>query len=575
MREHKVVLGLVFKEALKFFADSLYDDVRKTNALDTLVVFLHSVLRKEFAGWELMELLAGTVSESDRVFGLLVESIEKVLESGDAPVALKHRTLQLALVFACGVGQLSPGAYLLRRDLFPTIVMFIKTPETTPFTFEAVLLLSVLLNYHKSDAANLNPYLKRVRGSVDHTLLSKVSWALGYAFETSVKRYQEIQDDTPPTLVSTVGSFLTALRPDRALSSTPVETPKELFKDQPIEAAAALLPLYELFNLNPVFSSIVVESLSTETTSTRPPMICSFISLASYLFSHASSAGTTRCLAYANLTMRVFALMSQEESMVTKLARESGKVRICRQRLPRLPETPASRPILNAMLDACILWLRHNLHKKMEVSTYRFCISTLQNIFWALSRQRIRLDYHWEELWRSIVAVLDFVASRLENVRVLGRVDELIQETLITLEGATIVSEALMPTPEALHQFVYEIVRSKPTIDKQMDCLTSLEAPMPSATEKSRGGAPSIAAQALHAITTIQGMSTYYETKINEAGSSMEIGDVMKVIAAEVERDGIRIDSSQSLDPPTRRTDPTAEANFVKWACNDGLALLS
>ena len=74
---------------------------------------------------------------------------------------------------------------------------------------------------------------------------------------------------------------------------------------------------------------------------------------------------------------------------------------------------------------------------------------------------------------------------------------------------------------------------------------------MPSATEKSRGGAPSVPAQAVRAIATIQGMSTYYETKINEAGSSMEIGDVMKVIAAEVERDGIRIDSGRSLDVPT------------------------
>ena len=60
----------MFKEALKFFAESLYDDVRKANALDTLVVFLHAMLRKQFAGWELMELLAGTVSESDRVFGV-------------------------------------------------------------------------------------------------------------------------------------------------------------------------------------------------------------------------------------------------------------------------------------------------------------------------------------------------------------------------------------------------------------------------------------------------------------------------------------------------------------------------
>jgi hypothetical protein len=30
--------------------------------------------------------------------------------------------LQLAIVFMCGINQLSPGAYLLRGDLFPTII---------------------------------------------------------------------------------------------------------------------------------------------------------------------------------------------------------------------------------------------------------------------------------------------------------------------------------------------------------------------------------------------------------------------------------------------------------------------
>jgi hypothetical protein len=30
--------------------------------------------------------------------------------------------LQLANVFMCGIGQMSPGAYLLQRDLFPSIV---------------------------------------------------------------------------------------------------------------------------------------------------------------------------------------------------------------------------------------------------------------------------------------------------------------------------------------------------------------------------------------------------------------------------------------------------------------------
>lgn len=38
-----------------------------------------------------------------------------------AVASIRHQVLQLAVVFVCGIGQLSPGAYLLRRDLFPAI----------------------------------------------------------------------------------------------------------------------------------------------------------------------------------------------------------------------------------------------------------------------------------------------------------------------------------------------------------------------------------------------------------------------------------------------------------------------
>ena|SRR6266702_4984453 len=59
-------------------------------------------------------------------------------------------------------------------------------------------------------------------------------WTLGRLMfeDTSFRAYQDISDDSPPTMSSMIGSFMSSLRPDRAFSSTPVNTPKELFKDQ-------------------------------------------------------------------------------------------------------------------------------------------------------------------------------------------------------------------------------------------------------------------------------------------------------------------------------------------------------
>jgi hypothetical protein len=58
----------------------------------------------------------------------------------DSPSAhLRHRALQLALIFMCSIGQLSPGAYFLRRDFFPSIASV--RLFNTSFTSSIIIIL--------------------------------------------------------------------------------------------------------------------------------------------------------------------------------------------------------------------------------------------------------------------------------------------------------------------------------------------------------------------------------------------------------------------------------------------------
>ena len=117
---------------------------------------------------------------------------------------------------------------------------------------------------------------------------------------------------------------------------------------RPIEAAIALLPFYEFLQLNQLFSSVFLGTLSSatnESKSTRPPLPIAALSLCSYILSHAGSTATARALAYANLALRTLLLLVEEEPIVRKLAREEGVVRLCRQvssapRSTSLPLTP-------------------------------------------------------------------------------------------------------------------------------------------------------------------------------------------------------------------------------------------
>jgi hypothetical protein len=104
----------------------------------------------------------------------------------------------------CGINQLSPGAYLLRGDLFPSItsvgvlllfvlveliagIQIITGRETGRFTFEALLLLTLLSNFHKSDAAKLNPFLRHIGEITDVEVLRKVCWAAEFAAATTAR----------------------------------------------------------------------------------------------------------------------------------------------------------------------------------------------------------------------------------------------------------------------------------------------------------------------------------------------------------------------------------------------------
>ena len=62
-----------------------------------------------------------------------------------------------------------------------------KSPDTERFTFEAVILLSLLANFHKSDAAKLNPYLLHIQTTTDMEFMRKLCWATNFACDTAVR----------------------------------------------------------------------------------------------------------------------------------------------------------------------------------------------------------------------------------------------------------------------------------------------------------------------------------------------------------------------------------------------------
>ncbi|KAH9049384.1 hypothetical protein EDB84DRAFT_1453716, partial [Lactarius hengduanensis] len=535
------LLVSLFSNCLLHARTAPYDDPKKSHAVHMMTVLTRCLLCKgDLAGWEVMELFAGGVNQSDNFFNIWVSPpgirhyYRTLLSDDDAPVDLRHEVLQLAIVFMCGVNQLSPGAYLLREDLTPAIVAMIRGPETGGFTFEALLLLALLSNFHKSDAARLNPF-------------PPACWATEFTAAATIKAYQDISDDSPPTMSSMIGSFMSSLRPDRAFSSTPVNTPKELFKNQPIEACIILLPIFETPRV---------------TKTSRPPLPHTIVSLSSYLLTHATST-SSRAIAYANIALNILLAMVETKEVIRVFCEPSlHPVRLCRQRHPMLPFTPSPRPLICAVLDCCILWLRHNLHKRLETSLYLTCVRTCHQTIWFLQKEHIRLDYHWSQLWKAIIGLLDFLGGKIDELTSTTGIEQLLQESLVLLDIASSKAEIFLPSPQAIHEYVYELVRSASALRRLTALLRSFISRASSA--------PLQESPSEQALSSLLYVTNYYEEKVGTKNRSAS--SAMHIVAKEIERDGIHSASDSYVeDPPSGSEGVTI---FFRHVYSDGMALM-
>ena len=156
-----------------------------------------------------------------------------------------------------------------------------------------------------------------------------------------------------------------------------------------------LLPIYEFLLPNPVFSSVLVKEISSPPLEGTSPLPCTIISFTSYLCTHASSIDSQRSIAYASLSLNILLALVENNQMMDILCRKTTPaIRLCRQvgyytdiclyswlniiskRVPVLALPPQEQPPVCSILDCCVLWLRHNLQRRLEVMSHT-CVDSM------------------------------------------------------------------------------------------------------------------------------------------------------------------------------------------------------
>ncbi|KAL7313161.1 hypothetical protein PS15m_006940 [Mucor circinelloides] len=231
---------------------------------------------------------------------------------------------------------------------------------------------------------------------------------------------------------------------------------------RPSAQTALLLPLFDLINGNPYFIHTIVNVCSktdSESAETKTTLLTCLISFASYLF---ENNRTERTSIYARLLLTILLRLTEENSVMNYMARDGSAavVRLCRQRSPPLPLNKSSRSLFCAILDDMLLFIRHNIRKRLDLTSYKLAFSVMHRILSFVSKHKIRLDYHWVELWPSLTSTLHFIAQRLEELQLKEEFPLFLASFVSVFNMCVTHGETFLSDTKSYDSLYYEIIRA-------------------------------------------------------------------------------------------------------------------
>ncbi|KAF2666877.1 DUF1741-domain-containing protein [Microthyrium microscopicum] len=440
------------------------------NALETLTVFLTSVLSKRYTNpsSDIISILAG-LHDADAVFSDLVTTLDNVIRNGRS-VQLRQKAVYAALAMVSGAYSTGLVSYFTHRDLFPSLMKFVQDSDDSSKNFEPFILLGLLANYNKFEFQN--PYKTRLDDFVNESAIKRIVYSIGATCASARDKYVAVQDDLPEgwtfgsTLASVgLGAFTSGRKPTAPTLSA--EEMKVRFTALPGPEAAVLLPTYDFANANKIFSFNFV-TLPAENKS-QPSPINSFLSLTSYLFQHTHRS--IRGAQYTYLSLFTLQTVMEDQVLAKRISSDESKanVRLCRQRQPFLPVVRGDRILATVILDIMIDGINHNLRRRLDMDFYISCLGILLRMISYLGRSKTRLTYHWAELWRSLLSFIRFLTTYSNDIKSIPKAAVMLN-VLVNLNGLALSSgEAFLPDAGAYDDLFYKLVEAGDILIKFRD----------------------------------------------------------------------------------------------------------
>ncbi|CAH0553527.1 unnamed protein product [Brassicogethes aeneus] len=479
-------INLVFNQGIDILDQQ--NSIRVAYSLQTLCAILNSIFKKAIdAQIDCIEFLTGFENYETKIQKLL--TICQTYLEGELPEVVKSLCLKIILILITGIDSINQNSlieYIMISSLFDCLVKLLcDVPTRQRHGYDVVLIITLLVNYRKYDAAN--PYVVKLSILDDELALN----GYGQVITSSLSEFcNQYNNEHTENQNSSWFSSLTNMVGNIFISE------EGGFRTQQVRANnALLLAFYEAIHLNRNFITTLAH---TQTDSSSPPSPNSTLSniqgtpdlsnvqatyditsqpsnLLVIFFQYCSIVmQDTKTEAGTNTVKLAFLILGciTEDQYANSLMHDvSLAFKVLLHRLPMRhrklnpDKTTSSQPLVCTLLDLLIEFILSHMMKKFPMELYILCLGIIQRILCHQKKCRIRLNYAWKELWTALISLLRFI---LQNENYLGKkmnIFDLCIKIVNILNFFITYGDNFLPTPGSYDELYYEVIRMNQVFD--------------------------------------------------------------------------------------------------------------
>ncbi|KAF5278623.1 hypothetical protein FQA39_LY00665 [Lamprigera yunnana] len=477
-------INVLFSECV----DALNDDhnIRIGYALQTLCVLVSSVYKKATAEslFDVIHLLMGFQVAEEKMQQLLKNCNDFL--TGDTAESLKNLCLKLLVVFVTGTENVSQNTvieYIMFTSMFECLMQLLCDAHSRQIHgHDVVILLTLLVNYRKYDAAN--PYIVRLSILDDELALNGYGQVITAALMEFCRQFnlQHLEAQNASWL-----SSLTNIVGNMFISE------EGGIRTQQIRANnALLLALYEAIHLNRNFITTLAQT-QTDTSSPPSPIntlnasqpvpdlstVVDIMAQPSNLlvtfFQYCSIVmQDTKTEAGANTVKLCFLILSciSEDQYANSIMHDISltfKVHLhklpMRHRKPSTDRAILSQPLASTLLDLLVEFIMSHMMKKLPMELYLLCLGVVHRILCYQKKCRIRINYPWKDLWTALITLLRFLVQHESNLSKKMNIFDLSLQVTNIFNLFITYGDTFLPTPGSYDELYYEIIRMHQVFD--------------------------------------------------------------------------------------------------------------